>query len=91
MKKLYIKTSLALALPVIAFLVLPVYQHEFIPFQSSLYSVEEYINNNLSEYERVSEVLWVVRSHDVIVLGLLLFVAAVCCASILDPDGSRRD
>jgi multisubunit Na+/H+ antiporter MnhB subunit len=91
MKKLYVKSCLALAIPVIAFLVLPVYYHEFVPFQSSLYPVEEYINDDLSEYERISEVLWVVRSYDVVVLGLLLFVAALCCASMLGPDSSRRD
>ena len=91
MRKLYVKTSFALALSIITFLVLPIYQPVYVPFQSSLYSVEEYIDADLSEYERLGEVLWIVRSYDVIVLSLLLFVATVCCASMLVPDESRRN
>jgi len=91
MKKLLIKTTLVLALPLLAFLILPIYQQDYILFQNSLYSVEEYVNTDYSEYERLSEVMWVVRSYDVIVLGLLLFVAAVCCTSMLLTDSSGKD
>lgn len=91
MKKLLIKTSLVLALPLLAFFILPIYQQDYIPFQNSLYSVGEYVNTDYSEYERLSEVMWVVRSYDVIVSGLLLFVAAVCCTSMLLTDSSRKD
>ena len=91
MKKLLIKTSLVLALPLLAFFILPIYQQDYVLFQNSLYSVEEYVNTTHSEYERLSEVMWVVRSYDVIVLSLLLFVAAVCCTSMLLTDSSRKD
>lgn len=91
MKKLLTKTILILALPLIAFFILPNYQQNYVPFQNSLYSVEDYINTDYSEYERLSEVMWIDRSYDVIVSGLLLFVAAVCCTSMLLTDSSGKD
>ena len=61
-------------------------QQGFKPFESVIFPIDDSLVSTESDVAAaLSYALWAKRSLDVILLGLLLFLASACCAAMLGP------
>jgi len=85
MKDLWLRVIGASMIALMAYLFLSVViQYGIVPFEYAAYPIEDSLvsaDNKISK--QVSYALWRQRYMDMIVLALLLFVTAACCALIL--------
>lgn len=91
MRDVWLRISGILLAAAGVYLFLSVIQTGFIPMMYAVYPVKEsLVSTEKTIAQGVSNVLWSLRSIDLIVLALLLFLAFACCASILAPRREVR-
>jgi hypothetical protein len=73
------------------FLFLTATQQSFVPFEYAKYPINETLTPVNQEIgHAVSYTLWSERQLDMIILALLLFVSATCCATVLRTEESDQ-
>ena len=89
MRDIWLRITGILMVTIIAYLFLSVaIQHAIVPFEYATYPVDDSLVSTDGEVgSELSYALWEQRHMDTTILAFLLFVTAVCCASILGEAG----
>jgi len=91
MKEMWLRISGILLVAVTVFVFFPNTQQGFKPFDSVTFPIDDSLVSTEKDIATaLSYALWERRSSDVILLGLLLFLASACCAAMLGPESETR-
>lgn len=91
MKKMWLRIGGILLVTAAVYVFLLTAQQDFEPFDNVIFPIDDTlvsINGDMAHV--LSYVLWEKRSLDVILLGLLLFLASACCAAMLGGQGDTE-
>lgn len=91
MKEMWLRIGGILLVAATVFVYFPTTQQGFKPFDSVIFSIEDSLVSTEQDIATaLSYALWGTRSSDAILLGLLLFLASACCATMLGPESDTR-
>jgi hypothetical protein len=91
MKKMWLRIGAILLVTAAIYVFLPTAPQGFKPFDNVIFPIDDTLVSTDGDMANVvSYVLWEKRSLDVILLGLLLFLASACCAAMLGGQGDTR-
>jgi len=86
MKEPWLRIGGILLVAAAVFVFLQNTQQGFKPFENVIFPIDDSLVSTESDVAAaLSYALWDKRSLDVILLGLLLFLASACCAAMLGP------